>query len=169
MSSTEIYESKKTGGRLNAPACGLTFFNRNVAAILIVKNQNLDFFVFVCHVPNPLGVDAAVGGRIVCDADIAARRFSAELILQKGEIRALLFGRRDFGKAVIAVDADGVITESGAGEGSHAAARYGDEFAGVSRESDLLVGLPVDTAQEPTRSPSLYTVSVWVDLSTTMP
>ena len=49
MSSTEIYESKKTGGRLNAPACGLTFFNRNVAALLIVKNQNLDFFVFVCH------------------------------------------------------------------------------------------------------------------------
>lgn len=48
--------------------------------------------------------------------------------------------------------------------------RVRDEFAaGVSRESDLLVGLPVDTAQEPTRSPSLYTVSVWVDLSTTMP
>ena len=65
----------------------------------------------------------------MCDADIAARCFFAELILQKGEIRAFLFGRRDFGKAVIAVDADGVITESGAGEGSHAAARYGDEFA----------------------------------------
>lgn len=92
------------------------------------QNQNLDFFVFICHVPNPLGVDAAVGGRIVCDADIAARRFSAELIL-KGRNRTLLFGRRDFGKAVIAVDADGVIAESGAGEGSHAAARYGDEFA----------------------------------------
>ena len=74
----------------------------------LIQNEQLDLLVVLGQVPDPLGVDAAVGGGVVRHADVAARRLLAEAAFQQGEVRAVLLRRRNLGDVVDAVDADGV-------------------------------------------------------------
>ena len=81
----------------------------HIGAGLVVEDEHLDLLVFVGHVPDPFGVDAAVRRGFMRDADAAAGGLLAEAVTEQGEVRSVLFGRRDFAEVIAAADADGVL------------------------------------------------------------
>ena len=73
--------------------------NRNVGAGLVVKDQDLDTLVLIGHIPDPLGIDAAVGGGIMRDADGAAGSLGTQRSLNiLDELGAVLLGGRDLAR-----------------------------------------------------------------------
>ena len=116
--------------------------DRDVGASLVIKDEDLDALVRVGHVPNPLGIDAAVGGGVVRKADGAAGALAAQRTLDiLDELGAVLLGGRDFAQIVVAVDTDGVLgVVARAVVLVGTAASYGDKLAGRSFAVRILFG-----------------------------